>query len=126
MRVAIFVFHRSCNCGAMLQAWALQTVLERMGHEVEFLNCGYPYGIPMWKTSAVRFGFSLQCVKQLVVALISDLLSIGIEDRSRRRCRLCISRFLSERECRECEFGKYCDLAISGSDQVWNVRWWCV
>ena len=36
MKIAILTFHRAYNCGAMLQAWALRTVLERMGHVVEF------------------------------------------------------------------------------------------
>ena len=31
MRIAIITFHRAYNCRTMLQAWALKTVLERMG-----------------------------------------------------------------------------------------------
>ena len=38
MRIGIITYHRAYNCGAMLQAWALKTVLERMGHEVEVFN----------------------------------------------------------------------------------------
>ena len=42
MRIAILTFHRAYNCGAMLQAWALKTVLERKGHALvdkEFDEC---------------------------------------------------------------------------------------
>jgi len=38
MRIGIMTFHSALNCGAVLQAYALQTYLENMGHEVEFIN----------------------------------------------------------------------------------------
>lgn len=38
MKIGIMTFHSALNCGAVLQAYALQTYLERMGHEVEFIN----------------------------------------------------------------------------------------
>lgn len=38
MKIGILTTHSALNCGAILQAFALQTCLERMGHEVEFIN----------------------------------------------------------------------------------------
>ena len=49
MRIGILTFHRAYNCGAMLQAWALKTVLERMGHQVEFPICNHVGETPRWR-----------------------------------------------------------------------------
>ena len=39
MKIGIITFHSSLNCGSMLQAYALQTVLEkRYGADVEIIN----------------------------------------------------------------------------------------
>ena len=37
-RIGILTLHHSYNCGSMLQAFALQETLERMGHEVRVIN----------------------------------------------------------------------------------------
>lgn len=39
MKIGILSLVLHTNYGGILQAYALQTVLERMGHEVEVLNC---------------------------------------------------------------------------------------
>lgn len=41
MRIVIATPYKIANYGAMLQAWALRTVLEGMGHSVRYLNCRY-------------------------------------------------------------------------------------
>jgi len=38
MRIGIVTFHAACNYGAVLQAYALQTYLQKMGHEPFFIN----------------------------------------------------------------------------------------
>lgn len=38
MKIGIITFHASFNYGSMLQAWALQTFLEKQGHEVKIIN----------------------------------------------------------------------------------------
>lgn len=38
MKIGILTFARAFNCGAVLQAYALQTVLMRIGHNVEFID----------------------------------------------------------------------------------------
>ena len=38
MRIGVITFHASHNYGSMLQAWALQTYLEKSGHSVEIIN----------------------------------------------------------------------------------------
>lgn len=38
MKVGIITFHNALNAGAILQAYALQTILTSWGHQVEFIN----------------------------------------------------------------------------------------
>lgn len=38
MKIGIITFHASFNYGSMLQAWALQTYLKELGHQVEIVN----------------------------------------------------------------------------------------
>lgn len=52
MKIGIITFHAAHNYGSMLQAYALQTFLERQGHTVEIVNFrpksqkkGYPQPI---------------------------------------------------------------------------------
>ena len=50
MEIVIATPYKIANFGAILQAWALRTVLERMGHRVRYLNCRYIWpGVFGWK-----------------------------------------------------------------------------
>lgn len=122
MRIAILTFHRSLNCGALLQAWALKTVLERMGHKVEFPNCGYPFRPSRWRIAGVHFQFSLKWLRGMIRTLVYDLFSLGVEDISRYRRDRFFKQFIGERRLSEREFDQHYDLVIAGSDQVWNVK----
>lgn len=49
MRIGILTLPLHTNYGGILQAYALQTVLERMGHEVEVFDRPYTFNISFWK-----------------------------------------------------------------------------
>ena len=55
MKIAILTLPLHTNYGGILQAYALQTVLERMGHEVEHLQpeVTYPPLHPAWQMPLV-------------------------------------------------------------------------
>ena len=38
MKIGILTYHRAHNYGAMLQAYALRTFLQKQGHWVEFID----------------------------------------------------------------------------------------
>lgn len=38
MKIGVITFHNALNAGAVLQAYALQTFLSQLGHQVEFIN----------------------------------------------------------------------------------------
>lgn len=50
MRIGILTLQPHTNYGGILQAFALQTVLEHMGHNVQIFDCPFePYKLPAWK-----------------------------------------------------------------------------
>ena len=49
MKIGILTLQLHTNYGGILQAYALQTVLERMGHEVVVLNKRHHLLLPIWK-----------------------------------------------------------------------------
>ena len=71
MKVAILTLHNTPNnCGAVLQAYALQRVLEKMGHEAAIIDYYRERGDlkPWWSFSSVggiyhtgSFGRSIRC-----------------------------------------------------------------
>lgn len=130
MRIGILTFHRAYNCGAMLQAWALKKTLERMGHTVEFPACNH-VGEVVKRFRFVEWHNREKCGLQWIRSVVGrayvnlnllphELGSIPAEGILRSRYRHFRIKNLPERECLPAEFGKYYDLVISGSDQVFS------
>lgn len=121
MKIAILTFHRAYNCGAMLQAWALRTVLERMGHEVEFPILNHVGETKRWKLSLVdrnKTGFTL--IRSILGRSLINFMSFPNEDILMSRYRRFRNNFLPERDCLVSDLNKYYDLVVVGSDQVWR------
>lgn len=123
MRIAIVTFHRAYNCGAMLQAWALKTVLERMGHTVEFPVCNHVGEVMRWKYEWINSDKrGLQFIRSFFGRFLLNALSVPNEDILRYRYRRFRKSYLPERVCSPAEFDKYYDLVVIGSDQVWSIK----
>ena len=124
MRIAILTFHRAYNCGAMLQAWALKTVLERMGHTVEFPACnevGYnPPRLMCLNIPAEKKG--LQWIRSLIGRIWLDILGHRAGEKRGRAYDSFRKEYLPERNCAPSEFPRYYDLVVIGSDQVFSIR----
>lgn len=119
MKIGIFTFHYSLNCGAALQAWALQTYLQRQGLDARIVN----YGSIGW---ASNYYLRTDSLRHFLGSLYSDFFTFfrtfAIESYRRHLYR----RF--HRECMslgpavkasDLEKGGYTHL-ITGSDQVWH------
>ena len=63
MKIGILTLPLHTNYGGILQAYALQTVLERMGHEVKVINRNTDYKLPLWKTPLV---YSKRIIKNIL------------------------------------------------------------
>lgn len=131
MRIAIITFHRAYNCGAMLQAWALRTVLERMGHRVSFpygsfcsVGPSHPVRLPIY--DRCRKGSIFKQIRSFAYRLLLTALgkksgiTAGVYYESFRRSHL------PETQCKIEDFSHLFDVVVLGSDQVLNpeIRGW--
>lgn len=121
MKIAILTFHRAYNCGAMLQAWALKTVLEGMGHTVEFPVINHVGETKRWRIDIIdpnKKGFSL--IRSFFGRCLINFMSFPNEDILINRYKRFRRGGLPERDCAVADLEKYYDLIIVGSDQVWR------
>lgn len=125
MRIAIITFHRAYNCGAMLQAWALKTVLERMGHNVFFPFGDYNRVVPRYPVRSpladrCRSGSRFKRLRSLLYRLVLTAIgkksgvTAGVYYEEFRR------QFLPEISCDVQDWKNYFDAVVLGSDQVLN------
>ncbi|MCD7927153.1 MAG: polysaccharide pyruvyl transferase family protein [Bacteroides sp.] len=121
MRIGIITLPLQTNYGGLLQAYALQTVLERMGHEMEVIS--YRYTLPLWKKP-------LAYAKRVVCKCLVDRKTKVFYERDMERTYPVISRFTepfvtryihkrSVRNFAEIKEGEF-DAFVVGSDQIWR------
>lgn len=118
MKIGIVTYHRSLNCGAVLQAYALQTFLEKnFDVQASIVDCRV-------RISRKRFAFCFAGLKRFLGSVFYSLLTIGIEDWRRFR----YDKF-SRRHLHYSKFFGYAssdvdssvfDAFCAGSDQIWN------
>ena len=66
MRIGILTFYRGTNYGALLQAFALESKLAEMGHEVEIIRLGCSADVAVesvFRLLMVKIRFILGCIK---------------------------------------------------------------
>lgn len=123
MRIGILTLPLHVNYGGILQAYALQTVLERMGHEVVVINRPQE-GKPAFVRSLVYY---VRRLFRYYVLRRKDTSVKWVEGALKYyKARLPILEFINKRihnrfvssmaELRESEF----DAIVVGSDQVWR------
>ncbi|MDR0606077.1 MAG: polysaccharide pyruvyl transferase family protein [Bacteroidales bacterium] len=114
MKTGIITYHNALNAGAVLQAYALQTVLQRLGHRVEFINY-YPQRKYTVRSFIAKSPFRMwnnwkdiiNGIRYSNKGIFGQLLILGE-----------IS-YNSESELNE--HPPIYDLYIAGSDQIWNA-----
>lgn len=125
MRIGVITFHASHNYGSMLQAWAMQTYLEKLGHNVEIVNYRSTIQRAIYHKpiSFVRGDIALASMKRLLMYpqsirpsykkwhLFEDFLANELKTTEDFHSIVELSSLNS----------RY-DLLICGSDQIWNTR----
>lgn len=112
-KIAILTFHAAFNYGAQLQAWALQTVLRRLGYDPEFPDCNLIGFTPRFLRG--RHG-KLPFLKKL----FREAMAFGVEDLKRHRFRMFAKHCLNIVPMDVADVERRYDSVIVGSDQVWN------
>lgn len=112
-KIAVLTFHAAFNYGAQLQAWALQTVLRRLGYDPEFPDCNLIGFSPRFLRG--RHG-KLPFLKKL----FREAMAFGVEDLKRHRFRMFAKHCLNIVPMDVADVERRYDSVIVGSDQVWN------
>lgn len=123
MRIGILTFHRAHNYGAVLQCYALQSVLEKMGHNVYIINYLQPHIEELYKPK----------IKLLVVAkkilflrfgeLTAYLVQYRKDIKATKNFRVFCNSYLHCTEaCNSAEIPQDFDTYIIGSDQMWCIN----
>lgn len=112
MNIGIVTFHFALNYGAVLQAYALSTVLESMGHSATIIDYQPEYHTKMYKWSWGKFGLN-------VTNFVFPSLKIKFRKFLNTHLNLTPQCYKSLKEIRD-DFPKF-DALVSGSDQIWNT-----
>ena len=125
MKIGILTFHRAHNYGAMLQAYALYTILSKKGHDVEFLSyrnerIESAYKLFRWRYN--RDNSLITNIKELLaeIILFSQWQKRRYAFRSFAKQFLPESEKITERGIRKKSFDY--DALFFGSDQIWTTR----
>lgn len=122
MKIGILTLALHTNYGGILQAYALQTVLERMGHEVVVLNKEIPF-------SQVRPKILL---KRLILKMLGRNVVVFSERKRYREAPIVNKRLIDFRKkyIHEKYISKLSDMCdykldciVVGSDQVWRAKY---
>ena len=125
MKIGILTFHSQLNYGGILQCWALQTVLEKMGHEVVVID--------RWIDSNnwhLHHGYDGAFFRLNKSFILRCLLGLGdhrfllrvkrTEYFIKKRLHLTPYHFVEWKDAPD-DLGV--DMVVIGSDQVWNTTW---
>lgn len=126
MRIGIITLPLHTNYGGILQAYALQTVLERMGHDAYLIEKRTkPLNLPIWK---MPFSYGKRVIKKLT----GDNFPIFYEQKKNREIpiiRQHTDRFINKyikreivndfTDIKESDF----NIFIVGSDQIWRPKY---
>ena len=125
MKIGILTFHSQLNYGGVLQCWALQTALEKMGHEVVVIDREFEHQIRSYTPIFKGWGFA-RWVKFFVKLSLNrpDALRVVRYVRTVRFVRkyLHLTSY-SFKNWKDAPKNLDVDAIVVGSDQVWNAVW---
>ena len=122
MKIGILTFHRACNYGAVLQCFALQEVLKRLGHDVHVIDYAQKtidrdYYVIYWRQLLshlyhLHIRSVVRCIMNVPSALRKKLLFKRFVNKYLNTTKKYSSEYIPS------DFDAY----IIGSDQLWNTN----
>lgn len=138
MKIGIVTFHFAYNFGAVLQAWALQTYLTNLGHQVEFINYRPKYHTERYQllrdvlkageiTYYKKHSGILRAIRAVVGTGLENVLLFKERWNKKKVFELFIQTQIKQTPVYhyikeiQADNRKY-DVLIAGSDQIWNRK----
>lgn len=126
MKIGILTLYLHTNYGGILQAYALQTVLEKMGHEVVVFSKQKKKSLPLWKWPIT---YSKRVLKKYILG--KDIIIFAEQHFNKlyliisKNTQLFISKYIHEFKIESLSklSGEDFDAIIVGSDQVWRPKY---
>lgn len=119
MKVGVITFQNANNYGAILQAYALQTSIQKLGCEVQVIDYRNPYVASIASKPNIRdYHNPLKYINDRDIFLINEIKRRKILNFIENN--ITITRSVSREELRD--FADKFDVVFSGSDQVWNDK----
>lgn len=119
MKIATLNYHNAYNYGAVLQAQALQHIIEEIGHDCDIID---------YRNEAVERQYQLRKIrfdKSLIRNLRANLVLLPFIRKKKNNFQNWMSNYKKTSTLRKCELmsleDRY-DRFIVGSDQVWNMK----
>jgi len=131
MKIGIITFHSKVNYGAIFQTYALQTVLTRMGHDVEIIDYWPQYRLNpsgLFSKPAIKVKITPRFIIGRPFGFCLDLLNLRVNIKRKKYFEEYFSKYL---HISKNTFSTYDDLVkcrnkydffIAGSDQIWNPK----
>lgn len=123
MKIGILTYHRAENYGALLQAYALRTYLQSLGHEVSFVDYWPDYHVNYFKLFAWKRFMAANWKGKIEYLLGATVWLCPRMTRSKR-----LQRFIHERlgvtgtprYNEKTKATEHYDVVVYGSDQIWR------
>lgn len=124
MKIGVLTLPLHSNYGGILQAYALQTVLERMGHSVVVFNIEKEFPKLKWKLLPKRIVKKILGMDSVIFKEWRDKRDFPIVDAALLEFR---KQYLKERCLKSIDeiLNVDIDAIIVGSDQVWRPQYFC-
>lgn len=119
MKIGLVTYHSSYNFGSVLQAYATQSILQSLGHEVEIIN----YRMPSQKNFYSLFPVGIS--KRTYLKNVISIPTLNKRINRKNKYEKTFSKIFNLTEVFEDpqDANKYrvrYDVYVSGSDQIWN------
>lgn len=125
MKIGILTYHRAENYGALLQAYALRTYLQSLGHEVSFVDYWPGYHVDFFKIFSWHRFKDTSWKSKLNYLIDATLWFIPKMTRRKR-----LQRFINHElgltgkplYNEKTKITEHFDLVVYGSDQIWRKQ----
>ncbi len=118
-KIGIITFHNSYNCGSMLESYAMQTVLKKMGMETEIINFSNE-----GQKEIYNYKFKNNSIKNIIKNILIfpaikkiKLNNYKYEEFKNKNFILSENEYSKQEELTDYEYST----VVAGSDQIWNI-----